>query len=291
LLLLSVLLIGVSSRSHHGEDHLRPSEEQDFVRRSEALEGSDEEELLQQIEELDTMIKLARNARSIKDDEDPDSMVAEDEMIKVMDSIDLTSAENVEAVSEVLKTLPGDVQLEFLMNKFMMKDAKVKEEIINSKTGSSAKVKRSTYNRGSSHAEPEPEYSYYKQFSTAFSHAEPEPQPRYRRSPADHDHHDHHDHHDQAPEGEIFHVDTSMKTERGPKSILLQRSADIHGFSEELEASQGQGASGTSSEKKVVQRLVDMLGKTRKRRSSEDEDQKLSALPRKQPVAHVDLDF
>ena len=151
MLLLSVLLIGVSSRSHHGEDHLRPSEEQDFVRRSEALEDSDEEELLQHIDELDTMIKLARNARSIKEDEDPDSMVAEDEMIKVMDSIDLTSAENVEAVSEVLKTLPGDVQLEFLMNKFMMKDAKVKEEIINSKTGSSAKVKRSTYIKGSSH--------------------------------------------------------------------------------------------------------------------------------------------
>jgi len=284
-LFLSVLLIGVSCRSHHGEDHLRPSEEQEFVRRSEALDDSNEEELLQQIDELDTMIKLARNARSIKEDEDPDSMVAEDEMIKVMDSIDLTSTENVEAVSEVLKTLPGEVQLEFLMNKFMMKDAKVKDEIINSKTGSSAKAKRSTYRRGSSHAEPEPEYSYYKQFSTAFSHAEPEPEPRYRRSPDDHDHHD------QAPEGKVFTVDTSMKEERGPKSILLQRSADIHGFSEELEASQSQGGSGRSSEKKVVQRLVDMLGKNRKRRSSEDEEEKLSDLPRKQPVAHVDLDF
>ena len=148
---LSVLLIGVSCRSHHGEDHLRPSEEQDFVRRSEALEDSDDVELLQQIDELDTMIKLARNARSIMEDEDPDSMVAEHEMIKVMDSIDLTSAENVEAVSEVLKTLPGDVQLEFLMNKFMMKDAKVKDEIINKKAESSAKAKRSTYSRGSSH--------------------------------------------------------------------------------------------------------------------------------------------
>ena len=78
---------------------------------------------------------------------------------------------------------------------------------------------------------------------------------------------------------------------QGPKSILLQRSVDIHGFSEELEASQSQGGSGRSSEKKVVQRLVDMLGKNRKRRSSEDEEEKLSDLPRKQPVAHVDLDF
>ena len=154
-MVLSVLLIGVSSRSHHGEEHLRRSEEEDFARRSEALADSDDEDLLQQIDELDTMIKLARNARSIKEDEDPDSMVAEDEIIKVMDSVDLTSTDNVEALSEVLKTLPGDVQLEFLMNKFMMKDAKVKEEIIHSKTGTSAsssKVKRSTYSsRGFSH--------------------------------------------------------------------------------------------------------------------------------------------
>ena len=50
-----------------------------------------------------------------------------------------------------------------------------------------------------------------------------------------------------------------------------------------------------SSEKKekmqVVERLVDMLGKNRKRRSSEDQNQDLSSLPRKQPFAHVDLDF
>jgi len=287
ILLVSVILIGVSSRSHHGDEHLRQGEEQDFVRRSEALEDSDDEELLQQIDELDTMIKLARNARSIKRDEDPDNMVADDEMIKVMDSIDLTSTDNVEAVSEVLKTLPGDVQLEFLMTKFMMKDAKVKEEIMHSKTRSPSKSKRSTFSRDFSHAEPEPEYSYYKQFSNAFSHAEPEPEPRYRRSPADH--------HAHGPAGEIFTVDTSLGTEKGPKSILLQRSADIHGFREDLDTIQGQGASVKSSEKKgkvqVVERLVDMLGKNRKRRSSEDQNQDLSSLPRKQPFAHVDLDF
>ena len=151
ILLVSVILIGVSSRSHHGDEHLRQGEEQDFVRRSEALEDSDDQELLQQIDELDTMIKLARNARSIKRDEDPDNMVADDEMIKVMDSIDLTSTDNVEAVSEVLKTLPGDVQLEFLMTKFMMKDAKVKEEIMHSKTRSPSKSKRSTFSRDFSH--------------------------------------------------------------------------------------------------------------------------------------------
>jgi len=280
---MSVILIGVSSRSHHGDDHLslRRSEDQDFVRRSEALEESDDEELLQQIDELDTMIKLARNARSIKTDEDPDNMVADDEIIKVMDSIDLTSTDNVEVVSEVLKTLPGDVQLEFLMTKFMMKDAKVKEEIMHSKTRSASKSKRSTFSRSFSqaepepeysafsrdlsHAEPEPEYSYYKQFSNAFSHAEPEPEPRYRRSPADH--------------------------HEGPKSILLQRSADIHGFSEDLDAIQGQGQGAGEKKGKVVERLVDMLGKNRKRRSSEDQDQDLSSLPRKKPFAHVDLDF
>merc|ERR1711915_204242 len=289
ILVLSVLLIGVSSRSHHGEEHLRRSEEEDFARSSEALADSDDEDLLQQIDELDTMIKLARNARSIKEDEDPDSMVAEDEIIKVIASVDLASTDNVEAVSEVLKTLPGDVQLEFLMNKFMMKDAKVKEEIIHSKTGTSAsssKVKRSTFSsRGFSHAEPEPEYSYYTQYSgSSFSHAEPEPEPRYRRSPAEH--------HSHAPDGEFFNVDTNMRAEKGPKSILLQRSAEIHGYSEDLDAAT-QGTSGESSEKKgkVVDRLVDMLRKTRKRRSSEDETPDISSLPRKQPVAHVDLDF
>merc|ERR1711971_93414 len=135
---------------------------------------------------------------------------------------------------------------------------KVKEEIMHSKTRSPSKSKRSTFSRDFSHAEPEPEYSYYKQFSNAFSHAEPEPEPRYRRSPADH--------HAHGPAGEIFTVDTSLGTEKGSKSILLQRSADIHGFREDLDTIQGQGASVKSSEKKgkvqVVERLVDCWGRT-----------------------------
>ena len=77
----------------------------------------------------------------------------------------------------------------------------------------------------------------------------------------------------------------------GPKSILLQRSADIHGFSEDLDAIQAQGQGAGEKKGKVVARLVDMLGKNRKRRSSEDQDQDLSSLPRKKPFAHVDLDF
>ena len=147
MFLLSLLVMGVSGRSR--EDHSRLGMNQDFVKRSEALEESNDDELLQQIEELDTMIKLARNARSIKEDED---MVAEDEMVRVLDSIDLSSAENVEAVSDVLRTLSGDAQLEFLMNKFMMKDEEMKEEIMSSKTGvSSTKAKRSTHGRQISH--------------------------------------------------------------------------------------------------------------------------------------------
>ena len=71
-------------------------------------------------------------------------------------------------------------------------------------------------------AEPEPEYSYYKQFSSAFSHAEPEPEPRYRRSPDDH--------HDHAPEGELFNVDTSLKTERGKtiKTLNIDSMCNAH---------------------------------------------------------------
>jgi len=280
MFLLSFLMMGVSGRSR--EDLSRLGKSQDFVQRSEALEESNDDELLQQIEELDTMIKLARNARSIKEDEEVEDMVAEDEMVRVLDSIDLSSAENVEAVSDVLRTLPGDVQLEFLMNKFMMKDEEVKEEIMSSKTGvSSTKAKRSAYGRQVSHADPEPEYSNYKQFSSSFSEvrsssvsdgtAEPEPEPshyspRFRRSAID-------------------------DTERGPQGILLQRSADNHGFSEDLDALSNE--SGESSEKKgkVMGRLVDMLGKTRKRRSSEEDVQDISSLPRKQPVVNVNVDF
>ena len=150
MFLLSLLVLGVSGRSR--EDHSRLGKSQDFVQRSEALEESYDDELLQQIEGLDTMIKLARNARSIKEDEEVEDMVGEDEMVRVLDSIDLSSAENVEAVSDVLRTLSGDAQLEFLMNKFMMKDEEVKEEIMSSKTGvSSTKAKRSAYGRHISH--------------------------------------------------------------------------------------------------------------------------------------------
>ena len=150
MFLLSFLMMGVSGRSR--EDLSRLGKSQDFVQRSEALEESNDDELLQQIEELDTMIKLARNARSIKEDEEVEDMVAEDEMVRVLDSIDLSSAENVEAVSDVLRTLSGDAQLEFLMNKFMMKDEEMKEEIVSSKTGvSSTKAKRSTHGRQISH--------------------------------------------------------------------------------------------------------------------------------------------
>ena len=147
MFLLSFLMMGVSGRSR--EDLSRLGKSQDFVQRSEALEESNDDELLQQIEELETMIKLSRKARSIKEDED---MVGEDEMVHVLDSIDLSSDENVEAVSDVLRTLSGDAQLEFLMNKFMMKDEEVKEEIMSSKTGvSSTKAKRSAYGRQVSH--------------------------------------------------------------------------------------------------------------------------------------------
>ena len=86
--------------------------------------------LLQKMDELDEMIKLvSRSARSAHDhnhnQHDHNAAGLEDitddkEMIAVMERVDLDNPANVESVADVMRTLPGDVQLEFLMKRFMM---------------------------------------------------------------------------------------------------------------------------------------------------------------------------
>ena len=78
------------------------------------------EDLLQKIEELDQMIQAARQSRYRRSVEDENDIVGEKEMISVMGRIDLAVQDNVEVVADVLKTLSGETQLEFLMKKFMM---------------------------------------------------------------------------------------------------------------------------------------------------------------------------
>ena len=144
LILCGFLVLAlVHSRSHHndlhGVDEPRSSQE-------ETSREEDDDDLLARIEDLDSMIQLVRNARSIPDvpDEDDDQdIVGEKEMVHVMDSIDLTNAENVEIVADLMKTLSGEAQLEFLMDKFMMKDPEVREEIMSREEPLVAKSKRS----------------------------------------------------------------------------------------------------------------------------------------------------
>ena len=132
----------VFSRSHHNDLH---GVDEPRSSQAEISNEEDDDDLLARIEDLDSMIQLVRNARSIPDvpDEDDDDIVGEKEMVQVMDSIDLTNAENVEIVADLMKTLSGEAQLEFLMDKFMMKDSEVREEIMSREEPLVAKSKRS----------------------------------------------------------------------------------------------------------------------------------------------------
>ena len=143
LILCGFLVLAlVHSRSHHndlhGVDKPRSSQE-------ETSHEEEDDDLLARIEDLDSMIQLVRNARSIPGvpDEDDDDIVGEKEMVQVMDSIDLTNAENVEIVADLMKTLSGEAQLEFLMDKFMMKDSEIRDEIMSREEPIVAKSKRS----------------------------------------------------------------------------------------------------------------------------------------------------
>ena len=176
-------------------------------------------ELLERMEQIDEMIKLVRKARSVEDIEptsnNEDDIVEDKEMVKVLGRVDLTESGNVEAVADVMKTLPGDVQLEFLMNEFMMTDESAKSSIVHHHDVSSdvvhqdhlakreASPEPAAYGGGyfasskvfsrpssfSSYDDPHPEPEYHH------PHPEPENYNRFRRS-VDHSRVDHHEHPD-----------------------------------------------------------------------------------------------
>merc|ERR1712098_48094 len=107
----------------------------------------EEADLFDKINELDHMISLVRKARSVEDDDN--DIVGEKEMLLVLDQIDLTWADNVEAVADVMKTLSGERHVEFLMNKFMMTNKDVKDDIV---SDPHKLVRRSPYPHESSQA-------------------------------------------------------------------------------------------------------------------------------------------
>ena len=76
------------------------------------------EELYSQLQSLEQMISLVRNTRSVTGDLDDDE--DDQEIMDIMEKVDLSDSTNVDAVADVLKTLPGGKQMEFLMTKVMM---------------------------------------------------------------------------------------------------------------------------------------------------------------------------
>ena len=76
------------------------------------------EELYSQLHSLEQMISLVRNTRSVTGDLDDDE--DDQEIMDIMEKVDLSDSTNVDAVADVLKTLPGGKQMEFLMTKVMM---------------------------------------------------------------------------------------------------------------------------------------------------------------------------
>ena len=119
--LISILSV-VISRSHHNSVN---DDSYDVIDNARV---EDDDNFLNQISELDHMINLVRRARSVP--EADNDIVGEDLMVEVMDQIDLTIPDNVEIVADVMKSLSGEKQLEFLMNKFMMHDDEIKRSMV-----------------------------------------------------------------------------------------------------------------------------------------------------------------
>ena len=85
-----------------------------------------DEEFYKQLEDLDQMISLVRNARSVPVDVEEEE--DDEEIMAVLNMVDLDDSSNVEAVADVMKTLDGGKQLDFLMTKFMVRRGR-KDEV------------------------------------------------------------------------------------------------------------------------------------------------------------------
>jgi len=283
--------------------------------------------LQEEMEKLDEMIKLVRRARSADHHDDIEDMVGDKEMLKVMSRVDLDNPDNVEPIADVMRTLPGDVQLEFLMDKFMMTDAEAKDNIVHHHDAVSSDhdhmVKRSPvadpepsayggppgafasssfFSRGSSNpfsyeeeAEPDYERDHYRFRREADHHADVHQQRQQQSHNVDHPprhHQPHQDSHEgHTRHGKFFKVGEPHVNvhEDGPASVLLQRSAEKHGFQEKLnqedtkthQHSQSSQAS-FKKEPSMAQKISDVISKSRKRRGADE-------LPQKQPAAYLEF--
>ena len=90
-----------------------------FLQDTGTAEADQDEEFYKQLQDLDQMISLVRNARSVSLEQEEDE--DDEELMEVLDMVDLDDSSNVEAVADVMKTLDGGKQMEFLMTRFMVR--------------------------------------------------------------------------------------------------------------------------------------------------------------------------
>ena len=100
------------------------------------------EELLKDDSIINSYETVSESVNKVNDYGD---VFSEREMLEVLNNIDLSKSDNTDAVADVLKTLSGPLQLEFLMNKFMIRSGEAENEHDDSKF----RVKRSVDNRES----------------------------------------------------------------------------------------------------------------------------------------------
>ena len=139
-----------------------------------------EEEFFKQLQDLDQMISLVRNARSVsvevEEDED------DQEIMEVLNMVDLEDSSNVEAVADVMKTLDGGKQMEFLMTNFMVRRGRTAEVEDNSQEPAKSADDDDVGQEEEEEVEEEPMLSRQRRFiSDMFSYftgdSETEPEP------------------------------------------------------------------------------------------------------------------
>merc|ERR1719192_661545 len=218
------------------------------------------------------MISLVRKARSVSVDVEEDE--DDEEIMAVLDMVDLEDSSNVDAVADVMKTLDGGKQMEFLMTKFMVKRERREdggdypleptenqededdEEVTAEEEPMLSRQRRFisdmfSYFTGDSQPEPEPENIHY-------SHPGPDyvSEPSYPVKANQHRHY-------RSPHPE--------PEPQGPYTPMLYESARNMGYDSYL--SQDQGSSDSKDQKHHHHH---------RKRSSLDE------LPKKKPFIHLD---
>lgn len=231
-------------------------------------QGQDEE-LYNQLQSLEQMISLVRNARSVT--EDLEEAEDDQEIMEVMSRVDLSDSTNVDAVGDILKTLSGSKQMEFLMTKIMMGRADDEDlhlqqslDVEHSSSPDTDQAEEDepepllsrqrrfisdmfSYFTGDQEPEPEEDYPYYSYSETEYEPSYPsksEPSYHHGHHGGHQSHHghqgqqgnqnDHHRHH-RSP-----YPQPEPEAPSGPYSYLLHQSGRDFGYDDYLDQDEGQ---------------------------------------------------